>query len=324
MQALLVYNPAAGPIPVGPFVYRAAEGLRRAGWQPRIVPTRSGEHAVELARQAAGKLDAVFAIGGDGTIGQVASGLAGSSTALGILPAGTRNVMGVELGLPSFGWNRWWALDENLHQLIDAPVCKVDIGLCNGKPFLLWAGLGLDAMVLQQLEPRLRIDKYFSVPRSAALTVWNAATWHGIDLKAYADGRRLEGHFMLAVVTNIRMYLGGLAKISPRARLDDGQMDLWLFSGNNLADALRHTFGLFSGQHVTAPDAQCVPFRTLRLEATPPVSVHIDGETQGLAQTMEFSILPRALKLMIPRRSLSLLAHTAARSGRHTTFENKP
>lgn len=310
-QALLIYNPAAGRLPVGPFVYRAAEILRNAGWQMRIYPTRSGEHATELAKEAAGKVDAVFAIGGDGTIGQIAAGLAGSTTTLGILPAGTHNVLAADLGLRPFGWNRWWALDENLRQLVDAPVYQVDVGLCNGKPFLLWAGLGIDAMIVQQLAPRVRFDKYWTVPQSVALSLWNATFWHGIDLKAYVDGQPLEGHYMLVVVTNIRTYLGGFVQISPDARLDDGQMDLWLFSGDSFADAARHAFGLFSGTHMLAEDAIRVPFRTLRLESAQPVFLQMDGEGLGLQQNLEFSILPRALKMMIPRRSAALLAHAS-------------
>jgi YegS/Rv2252/BmrU family lipid kinase len=318
MQALLVYNPAAGRIPVGPFVYRAAEILRRAGWQVRIMPTRSGDHAVELAKQAAGQVDAVFAIGGDGTVGQVAAGLAGSSTALGVLPAGTQNVMAGELGLRSFGWSRWWALDENIRQLIDAPVYSVDVGLCNGKTFLLWAGLGLDALTVHKVEPRLRFEKYLAMPQYAALTIWNATFWHGMDLNIHADGRLVDGHYLLALVTNIRTYLGGLAQISPQACLDDGQMDLWLFSGDNLGDAVRHAFGMMAGLHLTAGDALRVPFRTLRLESASPFFLQMDGEPHGQAQSAEFSVLPRALKLLVPRRSLSLLAHAQATNLRPT------
>ncbi len=308
MKAYLIYNPAAGRIPVGPFVYKAADILRAAGWQIRIFPTRNGEHATALAQEAAGTVDAVFAIGGDGTIGQIAAGLAGSTTTLGILPAGTQNVLAIELGLRPFGWSRWWALDENLRQLIDAPVYSVDVGVCNGKPFLLWAGLGLDAMIVHQLEPRVRFDKYWVVPQSTVLSLWNAAVWHGIDLKARADGQAIDGHYMLAVVTNIRTYLGGYVQISPDARLDDGQMDLWLFSGDNLGDAMRHALGLFSGTHMLAEDAIRIPFRTLRLEASPAVSLQVDGEPGGLQQNLEFSILPRALKMMVPRRSMAMLA----------------
>jgi YegS/Rv2252/BmrU family lipid kinase len=312
MQALMIYNPAAGRIPVGPFVYKAAKILRRANWQVRIVASRSGENTIELAKQAAGQLDAVFAVGGDGTVGQVAAGLAGSSTALGILPAGTQNVMAGELGLHSFGWNRWWALDENIRQLVDAPVYKVDVGLCNGKSFLLWAGLGLDALTVHKVKPRLRFEKYLAIPQYAALSILNATFWHGMDLKIYADDRFVDGHYLLALVTNIRTYLGGLAQISPDARLDDGQMDLWLFSGDNLADAFRHAFGMIAGLHLTARDALRIPFHTLRLEAATQFFLQMDGEPRGQTQSAEFSVLARSLKLIIPRQSLSLVAHSQA------------
>jgi diacylglycerol kinase (ATP) len=315
MRSLLVYNPAAGRIAARPFVYKAAEVLRRAGWQVHIVSTRSGEHAVELAKEAAGCVEAVFAVGGDGTVGQVAAGLAGSSTALGILPAGTQNVMAGELGLRPFGWSRWWALEESARLLMDAPVYSVDVGLCNGQPFLLWAGLGLDALTVAQVAPRPRAEKYLSVPQYAAFTVWNAAIWHGMDLQAFADERQVAGHYLLAVVTNIRTYLGGLARISPQARMNDGQMDLWLFSGNNLGDACRHALGMLAGWHLMAEDALRVPFRTLRLEAAEPVSLQLDGEPRGYSLKTEFSILPGALRLMVPRQSLSLLEQPV--TGRH-------
>ena len=309
MQALLVYNPAAGRIPVGPFVYRTAGILRRAGWQARIVPTRSGDHTAELAKQAAGQVDVVFAIGGDGTVGQIASGLAGSSTALGVLPAGTQNVMAGELGLRPFGWTRWWALDENIRQLLHAPIYTVDIGQCNGRSFLLWAGLGLDALTVHKVEPRLRFEKYLAVPQYAALTIWNASFWHGMDLKVYVDERSVSGHYLLALVTNIRTYLGGLAQISPNACMDDGLMDLWLFSGDNLADAVRHAFGMLAGWHLKARDALRLPFHNLRLESPiTPFFLQTDGEPRGQTQSAEFRVLPRSLKLLIPHRSLSLLA----------------
>ena len=319
MQALLVYNPAAGRIPVGPFVYRTARILRRAGWQARIVPTRSAEHAATLARDAAGQVDVVFAVGGDGTVGKVAAGLAGSSTALGVLPAGTQNVMAGELGLRPFGWSRWWALDENIRQLIHAPACNVDVGLCNGKPFLLWAGLGLDALTVHKVAPRLRFEKYLAMPQYAALTIWNASFWHGMDLRVHVDDRLVSGHYLLALVTNIRTYLGGLAQISPDACMDDGKMDLWLFSGDNLGDAVRHAFGMMAGWHLKARDALRIPFHTLKLESSgAQFFLQMDGEPHGQTQSAEFSVLPRSLKMLIPERSLSLLTE-AGRPGTYGT-----
>ena len=88
-KGLLLYNPAAGRVPVRPFVRGIIRPLISSGWQIEVAETLSGRHATQVARQAAvEKYDAVFAIGGDGTVGQVASGLLNSETALAVLPAG--------------------------------------------------------------------------------------------------------------------------------------------------------------------------------------------------------------------------------------------
>jgi YegS/Rv2252/BmrU family lipid kinase len=312
MKALIIYNPAAGRVPVHYFIQGAVNTLSALGWSVDAAPTQSGAHACELARQAAhAKIDAVFAVGGDGTIGQVAAGLAGSNTALGVLPAGTSNVLGIDLGLAPFGWSNWRALEENIRELVRAPIYSVDVGLCNEKPFLTFAGLGIDAITVQQVEPRLRFEKYLNVPYYAAMTIWNATFWHGMNLRLWADDRQLQGHYILAVVNNIRSYLGGMAKLSPEAHLDDGQMDLWLFSGSNLGDTFRHAFSMMAGRHLSAPDTQCIPFRRLTIEVETPIQVELDGDPFSVERRVEFSILPRSLRLMMPVQSLPLLSHPA-------------
>src|SRR5690349_8045891 len=117
-SAVIIYNPAAGRISVKPFIHSAVKELESAGWEVDAVATQSGAHTVELAKQAAvQKRDAVFAVGGDGTIGNVVNGLIGSETALGVLPAGTANVWGIELGLSPFAWTRPWVLRKNVSLL---------------------------------------------------------------------------------------------------------------------------------------------------------------------------------------------------------------
>ncbi len=134
-RALLLYNPVAGRFPVKPFLRSVTKTLANSGWQTEVLATQSGQHATESARQAAlEKFDAVFASGGDGTIGQAAAGLVGTETALGILPSGTANVLALEFGLPVFSWTRWWALKQNARALANAPVHPVDVGFCNGHP----------------------------------------------------------------------------------------------------------------------------------------------------------------------------------------------
>ncbi len=310
-NALLLYNPAAGRFPVRPFIQGSASVLAEYGWSVELVETESGSHATEIASQAArDKIPAVFTVGGDGTISQVAAGLTGSDTALGVLPAGTSNVLGHELGLPAFSWARWWTLEENARLLAEAAVCPVDVGLCNDRHFVMWTGLGLDALAVRQVEPRQRIEKFFAVPHYAAATIWNASFWGGVSLRLQVDGTHVEGHYLLAVVNNIRHYMGGLANLSDDAYLDDGVMDLWLFTGGSLGDAFRHAFDMMAGRHVNSGLTRRIPFRHLSVEADVPVTVQIDGDPVPACRSAEIRILPRALKLLVPQSAMHLLSST--------------
>ncbi|MCL5611105.1 MAG: diacylglycerol kinase family lipid kinase [Chloroflexi bacterium] len=314
-RGLLLYNPAAGRVPVRPFVRGIIRPLNAAGWQVEVAETLSGSHATQVAHQAAAeKYDAVFAIGGDGTVGQVASGLIHTETALAVLPAGTTNVWARELGLPTFDWWHNGALKKSASLLSDASTRRVDVGLCNGHPFLLWAGIGLDAMTVHALEPRPRFVKYVSVPQYFAATVWNATIWHGMDLRVWADDQRVDGHFLLAIATNIRRYVGGMAVLSPNAFLDDGEMDLWLMSGNNVADAFRHFFDLLAGRHLTSDQARCLPFHSARIESDTAFSAQVDGEPMLGGAQAEFKIQKQALKVVIPPKALELLKNNADNS----------
>ncbi len=307
-KGLLLYNPAAGRVPVRPFVRGIVRPLNAAGWQVDVAETLSGAHATQVARQASvEKYEAVFAIGGDGTVGQVASGLLDTETALAVLPAGTTNVWARELGLPTFDWLHNAALRQNARLLAEAPIHRVDVGMCNGHPFLLWAGIGLDAITIHALEPRPRFVKYVSVPEYFAATVWNATIWHGMDLRVWADDQRVDGHFLLAITTNIRRYVGGMAILSPNAFLDDGEMDIWLMSGNNVADAFRHFFDLLAGRHLTSDQARRLPFRSARVESDTAFSIQMDGEPMLGGTQAELKVQKQALKVIIPPKALELL-----------------
>jgi YegS/Rv2252/BmrU family lipid kinase len=283
--------------------------LQAAGWRVELAETFSGAHATSMARQAAvEKFDAVFAIGGDGTVGHVTNGLAHTDTALGVLPAGTTNVFATELGLRSFDWPfATDALAENAKVLASAPVCSVDVGLCNDQAFMLWSAIGLDAMTIGQIEPRPRHEKYVTVPQYAALTMWNAAVWHGMDLRVWTDEVQVDGHYLFAIATNIRRYMGGLSVLSPAAFLDDGEMDLWLVNGSTLPDAIRAYFDLLTGAHVASDQAVRLPFHTARIESDVPFSAHLDGDPMLGGKQVQLSVQKQALKILMPPLGLKLL-----------------
>src|SRR5512140_650658 len=307
-QALLLYNPTAGRLPIRPFVGGIIRPLRSAGWKIEVVETVSGRDAPRMAHQAAvEKYDGVFAIGGDGTVGQVAAGIMGSDTALAVLPGGTMNVWANELGLYSFDWLHMDALRKNARTLARASVHRVDVGMCNGHPFLMWSGFGLDARIVSQLEPRPRFEKYISVPRYFAASVWNATVWHGMDLHVWNGDQSVDGHFLLAVATNIRKYAGGIAVLSPEAYIDDGEMDLWLMSGNNFADAFRHLFDLLAGRHLESDEARKLPFSQVRIESETEFAVEMDGDPAMSSRNVEIKVEKQALNVLLPPSANRLL-----------------
>jgi len=179
--------------------------------------------------------------------------------------------------------------------------------LCNDQPFLMWAGIGLDAMTVKKLDPRKRFEKYLNVPEYFAATVWNATIWHGMNLRITANDKQVEGHYLLAVASNIRHYVGGVAKISPEAYLDDGLMDLWIFSGSTLADAFQHFFDMQSGRHLSSESARCIPFREAFIVSETPFPIQIDGEPLIGAQQVVLKVLPQKLYILMPPQSRYLL-----------------
>ena len=116
---------------------------------------------------------------------------------------------------------------------------------------------------------------------------------------------------MLAEVSNIRLYAGGLATLSPQAVLDDGLMDLWLFDGTSLEHILQQAWSLWSGQHVNSNRVQCLPFQKIRMESESPIFIQMDGEPEIGSEQVTVEVLPRALRVMIPDRSSQSLFQNA-------------
>jgi diacylglycerol kinase (ATP) len=303
-KAYLVYNPAAGRFPSRILIERAADVLRGFGWEMQLEQTHGGENITQLAREAVDQsMDAFFIAGGDGSINYAVAGLVNSETSLGVLPAGTANVWSKEIGIPGLTWTRIMALEESARMLAKGAVRKVDVGFCNSTPFLLWAGVGLDAFIVHRMEPRSRWEKHFAVAHYASVAMQQASFWSGVNLHVSVDGREISGHYILVVVSNIHLYAGGFAEISPYARLDDGEMDLWLFVGETLLETLHHAWNLWSGRHLYSDQAQCIPFRKLRISSDSSLYVQVDGEPIESKEEVNVDVHPQALRVLIPETS---------------------
>jgi diacylglycerol kinase (ATP) len=300
-NARLIYNPLAGRFPAGPFLDRAVKVLEGAGWAVQVEECYPGKELADLARDAvAAKVDAVFVAGGDGSVGPVAGALAGTQTSMGVLPTGTANVFAQDLGLPRMDWAHWFAVEEAAAKLARGQVRMVDLGECNRKPFLLWAGVGLDGKVVNSIEPRDRWEKTFGVLNYAILTLWTSLDWTGLDLRVTSGERKWEGRYLAAVASNIRSYAGGYMELSPAAMVDDGRLDFWLISGGSLVDAVVRVVQVLLGMHVDSPGVVHFQSAEATFECAYALPVHLDGEPTQVGTFASFSTRNRTLRLLVP------------------------
>src|SRR5262245_585390 len=161
MRAVIVYNPMAGTLQTQRQVSWAAEALLGRGWDVLVKPTqRPGQMHALAAAAVAEQVEAVFAAGGDGTVGAVGEAVTGSTSILGVLPIGTANSWATELGLAT-PMNTADGVRACVEAQLEGGVRRVDVGQANGRKFLLWAGLGLDAHIIQKIEPRPEWGKRF-------------------------------------------------------------------------------------------------------------------------------------------------------------------
>ena len=241
-----------------------------------------------------------FYAGGDGSLHKAAAGLLGSQTALSVLPSGTANVWAQELGLPSLSWTNLTALETSVKKLLNGTIRTMDVGICQGIPFLMWSGAGFDAFVVHHLEPRSRWQKQFPSAQYAATVAWYARSWSGMNLKIWVDGERIDGTYIVVLVTNIHLYAGGIAEVSPKAMIDDGKMDLWLFSGDTIQETLQHIFDLAAGRHIDSDLTSHYSCEEIKIKSKTDLFLQLDGEPISPSKSVSISIKPQSLRVLVP------------------------
>lgn len=301
MRSMLIVNPMSGPWDIRRELPAVMTQLEQSGWRPALHETTHCGEATELARWSVDKeLDAVFVVGGDGTINEVVNGLAGSSVAMGVLPGGTGNTWARGLGLPRRSPIHWQHLRDSVKTLLKGSTRRVDLGVINGRYFLQWAGLGLDADVAYAMEPRSRGQKRLGAVAYVVAGLAQAFHMVGTRTRIHIDSDRVLRRCILVVISNSRLYGGGVLMTSG-ARLDDGLLDVNVFAGTGFGSALR-TFGaVITGLHVRDSRYSHYQGRSIRIESDTPMSVHVDGEPFEKTP-IECQVVPRALSIILPKQ----------------------
>src|SRR3990170_3060118 len=290
--AWVVHNPAAGRFPAESQVRRAADVFTSAGWSVHFETASQRDHLQDLVlRAAASGADVLVGAGGDGTVGLAASLLRGSDTALAVLPTGTANVWARELGTPPPRWSQRGSLELIAERLVNGEIRMVDLGEANGRAFLLWAGTGLDARVVNLVEPRRRIDKILPTTLYLIHTLRSASGWGGVELEVVWPGGRAAGRFMLAVASNVRSYGGGLLRLAPMARVDDGLLDFWILKGHSLGDTVWRLLQVMRGVHLKSDDFVHFQASEAEFRAAGELPMHFDGEPGKVQSPVRLKVL---------------------------------
>jgi diacylglycerol kinase (ATP) len=301
VRCKLIVNPTSGPWDVRREIPAVLNHLEKHGWQTTLHNTERPGEATELARQAADQgLDAVFVAGGDGTINEIINGIAESQVCLGVLPGGTSNVWAKELGLPTRSPRHLLPLVDAVRTLIPGTTRRIDLGKANGRYFLQWTGLGLDAEVTYAMEPRTRRQRRLGALAYVVAGFAAAANMVGTRTRLTIDGKRIYRRAILVVISNSQLYGGGLVRIATDARLDDGLLDVDVFAGTGFVSVMRTVLGVITGLHVRDPRHTCYQGRTVHIETNKPVAVHVDGEPFAFTP-LDCEVVPRALSVLIPQ-----------------------
>ena len=287
---------------------RAVKVLENNGHSVTVAPTTGPNTAGAIARQhVANGADLIVAAGGDGTINEVLEGMVHSRVPLAILPAGTANVLAMEMRLG----NRIEQVAERLEECREH---RIPVGrlTCEGgrvsRHFLLMAGIGLDAHIVYNVNSgiKARVGKL-----AYWLAGWSLLGRRLLHFDVELNGRRHECSF--ALITKVRNY-GGDFEIARNVTLLDDEFEVVLLEGRSTIRYVKYFAGMMlnrltgmSGATVMRSDRV-----TLAAPSDSRVYVQIDGEFAGHLPA-EVRIVPDALTLLIPPE-YSRLANAAALS----------
>lgn len=303
-RATLIFNPNAGSLRWRDIIEPFAIYWQQRGWHVIIAPTQRAGHASELAREAANRGDElVFAAGGDGTMHEVANGLANTRTALAPLPVGTANIFAKELGIPTPSLlNPEW-MESLLATLASGRIQLMDLGRTDeGRHWLLWASTGADGFVIDRVEPRTRRFKRLGRLGYATKALWFLPNFSGITGRITVDEHELEGDFLMVNVSNCRHYASGDFVLNRQATLDDGEFEVWIFRGKQWPMLLRYSLVVGMDSHELDPNIEVFQASRVQIETDEAAPYHLDAEPAGQTP-LAVAIQPGALRVLVPQKT---------------------
>lgn len=253
----------------------------------RMVMTERPGHATELAREACDmQADTVLSIGGDGTSLEVARGLLGRNSALGIIPAGTGNDFVKTIGVPL-------QPIAAFEYILSHPPKSTDAGEINGKLFLNEIGTGFDVSVLDYAAKAKKTFRgILPYLYGVLMTLFR---FHSISLTYSIDGgeKMTMDAFVMSAANGGK--IGGGIPIAPQAKVDDGKLDVTIVGKIKRIRLISRLIGLMRGKILSFPETQYYRAKSVTF-TVPEMRVNIDGEIVR-EKTVTARVLPGVLMI---------------------------
>lgn len=265
--------------------------LDSAQWLPNISFTEYAGHAVELSRQYARMgFDAVVAVGGDGTVNEVARGLRDTQTALGILPMGSGNGFARHLNIPI-------RINKAIEMLNHSEPISVDYGLANGHLFVSTCGTGFDAVIADHFagSNKRGFATYLQNILKDVFS-YTPQTYHIVG-----DGLDVTHKAFLITFANANQW-GYEALIAPKASVQDGKMDIMLMSSHAILGSASLALRLFAGSIDDSHFMDTLRAREVTLERETAAPFHIDGDPIEMEKDIHIKIVADGLRVLVEKR----------------------
>ena len=277
-----------------------------AGNDVELVETNRRGHATRFAQDAARRgVDAVIAFGGDGTLNEVATGVAGTETAIGALPGGSTNVFARTIGMPN---DPSAAATQLARGLTAGDIRPIGLGHVNGRYFCFHTGVGYDAAVVREVERHASAKRWLGHPLFIYSSVKTWARGYDRDRPHFIvdagdeHGATVHGYFTIVLNTNPYTYLGNRPlDLSPAATLERGLVVI-TFTTMKIGAILGSLGGALRGGGVRPSDHLDLrtDVRAVSIHDDHPFPYQLDGDYLGETKRLDFEHRPDAVNLVMP------------------------
>jgi diacylglycerol kinase (ATP) len=270
---------------------RITDACAAADVECTIEFTRARGHATELAREGVEKrFGSVIAVGGDGTVNEVARGLVGTAVPMGIIPKGSGNGLGRHLGIPV-------TIGPALDALFKSKPLAMDTFTVNGHLSLNVSGIGFDGHIANLFGK----DKKRGLTGYIKLTANEFFRFKEFDFQLHINGQVLPRKAFVMAIANSSQY-GNNARIAPAASVCDGLLHLSILK-KVPPYRLDFIYNFFAGKVHRSRYCEVIETKSFTITTPQPVSYHIDGEPSGTTSHFDIQLNPCSLNMLVPSHS---------------------